>query len=118
MKTEDSKGRIEVEGVMSHFATADDVNPRIMEEQVDTFKSLYNSILEYGHTPKYRHIGNSASVFSLNSDFFDAWRVGLALYGYNPLSLDHPQYALASELKPAMEIWTRVISIHHISMGE
>ena len=48
--------QITVEGVMSHFHSADSVDGTGMQQQVEDFKQMYAKILEYGHTPKWRHI--------------------------------------------------------------
>ena len=56
LQKHDHKGKIKVEGVMSHFATADESNTLIMEEQVAKFRALYDHILDFGHSPQYRHI--------------------------------------------------------------
>ncbi|MDR3168832.1 MAG: alanine racemase [Candidatus Peribacteria bacterium] len=54
-----------VEGVMSHFHSADDSfvgklslqqGSDSLQEQIALFKQMYYQILEYGHTPKWRHI--------------------------------------------------------------
>lgn len=103
---------------MSHFATAEDPNQGILEEQVDSFKDMYNTILEYGHAPQYRHIGNSAATLALDSEFFDAWRPGLALYGYNPLPAEHPKFNVGEDLKPALDVCSKVVAVHDIKTGD
>lgn len=66
--------QITVEGVMSHFHSADAVNSAGMQEQIAKFKEMYYTILEYGHTPKWRHIGASAGFLKMEDDFFNAYR--------------------------------------------
>lgn len=99
---------------MSHFATADEANPVVVEEQIAEFKKMYDVILGYGHSPQYRHIGNSAGILGVDTDFFDARRAGIALYGYNPLDENHPKYHLGDALLPALELWSKVVSVHTI----
>lgn len=48
--------KIEVEGVMSHLYGADTPNSQGMQSQIEQFKLMYYQVLEYGHTPKWRHI--------------------------------------------------------------
>jgi alanine racemase len=74
-----------VEGVMSHFHSADALDDT-MQQQIQRFKEMHDKILEYGHAPRWRHIGASAGLLKMEDDFFNAYRPGLALYGYNPLS--------------------------------
>ena len=59
---------------MSHFHSADSVESFGMEEQIALFKEMYYKVLEYGHTPKWRHIGNSAGLLKMEDDFFNAYR--------------------------------------------
>jgi alanine racemase len=66
--------QIVVEGVMSHFHSADAVGKEKMEEQIRLFKEMYYQILAYGHTPKWRHIGASAGMLKMEDDFFNAYR--------------------------------------------
>ena len=61
--------QIVVEGVMSHFHSVN-----CMEEQIDLFKQMYYKILEYGHTPRWRHIGASAGLLKMEDAFFNAYR--------------------------------------------
>lgn len=117
---------IEIEGVMSHLYGADgielidDLDREIggektsVEKQVDLFKKMYYQILEYGFAPLWRHIGNSAGIFKIKEDFFNARRPGLAMYGYNPLDLEDPLYVKGKELRPALSVTSRVISLHEV----
>jgi hypothetical protein len=38
---------------MSHLYSANKLD---IERQIDAFKMMYQQILDYGHTPMYRHI--------------------------------------------------------------
>lgn len=70
---------------MSHFADADNTDPIGMQLQVENFKRMHEKILEYGFESQYRHISGSAGSLKLDDEYFNAQRIGLALYGYNPL---------------------------------
>jgi alanine racemase len=71
-----------VEGVMSHFHSADApessslvaLEKGSLQEQIDLFKQMYYTILEYGHTPRWRHIGASAGLLKMEEEFFNAYR--------------------------------------------
>lgn len=103
---------------MSHFVASEDTDQVMMRLQVERFKQMHFTILNYGHVVKWRHISNSAAVFSLQDDFFNAARVGLSLYGYNPFAVGHPCYEQAAKLQPALRIVSSVISIHEIPKTE
>lgn len=110
--------QLNVEGVMSHFHGADTVNSLGMQDQISSFKQMYYTILEYGHTPKWRHIGNSAALLKMQDTFFNAYRPGLALYGYNPLSLQDSEFEKGEKLQPALSLSSVIISLNILSRGE
>ena len=85
---------VEVEGVLSHLHSADDREHDGIKDQIKLFKKLYKLIEQAGYSPKRRHIGNSAGLFKIKDKFFNAWRPGLALYGYNPLQEGSERYSL------------------------
>jgi len=45
----------------------------------------------------------------ITDDFFNAYRPGIGLFGYNPLNSDDKAYVLGKKLKPAMTITSRVV---------
>jgi alanine racemase len=110
--------QIVVEGVMSHFHSADDVHALGLQEQIEQFKQMYYMILEYGHTPKWRHIGASAGLLKMEDDFFNAYRPGLALYGYNPLSSDDPYFVRGEKLQPALSLSSVIVASNEVQKGE
>ena len=44
--------------------------------------------------------------------------LGFPLYGYNPLEKDHPKHHLGDKLKPALDVWSKVVSVHDVKTGE
>ena len=79
---------------------------------------MYYKVIDAWFTPTRRHIGNSAAMFKINDEFFNAYRPGIALYGYNPL---HPQdllYKHGNNLLPALSITSRVMSLQTVRPGE
>ncbi len=121
---------IEIEWVMSHLYWADyheklsDIDQEVVwkkwsiDQQVDIFKKMYYQILEHGFAPIWRHIGNSAAIFQMKEDFFNAWRPGLALYGYSPFEEEHPAYKSSQKLIPALSIKSRIVSLHEVWPGD
>lgn len=109
---------ITVEGIMSHFADADNPDPASMQLQVENFKRMHEKILEYGFESDYRHISASSGALKLDDDFFNAQRVWLALYGYNPLHESDPAFSRGLQLKPALRVYSSVVSLQDISQGE
>ncbi len=112
LKTHPHKKYTTLEGVMSHLANAEKPGVDQLRKQVERFKLMYHAIVDQGFLPFYKHIGASAGMFKIADDFFNAWRPGLALYGYNPLESTDAYFAKAQQLQPAMSLTTRVIAIH------
>lgn len=107
-----------VEGVMSHFFDADELYESTLTDQVQRFKRMYYKVLDAWFTPEWRHIGNSAAMFKIDDDFFNAYRPWIALYGYNPLRSDDPSYKQGNSLLPVLSVTSRVISLQTIRPGE
>lgn len=71
----------EVEGIFTHFATADEKDDRHFQGQLQRFKSLLE-LLPY--TPKIVHASNSATTLWHADTIFNAVRLGDVMYGLNP----------------------------------
>ncbi len=88
-------GGIEVEGVFSHLANADEPDDTFSAVQVERFRGLVNAI----GAPRWVHLLASAGIASLGRlDFCNAVRPGLALYGLHPA----PHLSGAFVLRPAL----------------
>lgn len=57
-------------------------------------------------------------MFKIKDDFFNAYRPGIALYGYNPLHPEDPLYKHGNNLLPVLSITSRVMSLQTIRPGE
>ncbi len=110
-----SHNKIIVEWVMSHLYST---NPLDIEKQIDAFKMMYSQILDYWHTPIYRHIWASAGLLKIQDDFFNAYRPWLALYGYNPLSLEDSDFDLWENLQPVLTLSSVVTAINSVPYNE
>lgn len=75
---------INLEGVFTHFASADDYNLDFMNTQYALFKDVVCNLQSLNVSLKYIHCQNSAAAFSLNDVVSTHVRVGISLYGYKP----------------------------------
>ena len=76
---------VEIEGLMSHLASASDFEGTQSEEQVRTFERVSEELAEAGIRPRLRHISASGGVAYRRRDaWLDMVRIGLSLYGYLP----------------------------------
>ena len=110
--------KITIEWVMSHLHSADDINNDSIQSQINLFKEMYHSIVDYWHNPLWRHIWNSAWLFKIQDDFFNAYRPWLSFYWYASLDEDDPYYDLTQNLKPAIQIYSKITALHKILAGE
>jgi alanine racemase len=79
---------------------------------------MYQQILDYGHTPMYRHIWASVGLLKLQDDFFNAYRPWLALYGYNPLAQEDSDFDLWEKLQPALSLSSVIVAINSVPYNE
>lgn len=109
---------LQLDGVLTHLADADNpIDQSYTDYQINIFKAALDQIKLKGLKPKYIHLSNSAAGIKLNYPEFNALRIGLGLYGYNPLSSNDQNYYLGKNLKPALQFITTVIQVKNIEKG-
>ena len=106
---------IEVEGLFTHFARADETDKSAYEEQYRRYKEFLGYLKELGVKIPIRHCSNCAGfVESLESNHMDMVRAGIAIYGMYPSDeVDHNSV----KLTPAMEIKSCITYIKEIEAG-
>lgn len=114
LREHDPKQKVCIEWCMTHFLDSESADQSSMLKQLDVFKDMHKLLLDWWFDIKRRHAWNSWAMLSLHDDFCNAWRVGLAMYWYNPLSIDHPDYDCGQKLKPALDIYSHVVAKHVI----
>jgi alanine racemase len=75
---------IRVEGIFSHFATADAADKSFARLQIERWLSLLQNLEKEGIEIPVQHIANSAGVIDLPESVFSMVRIGIGLYGYYP----------------------------------
>jgi alanine racemase len=106
-------GDVEVAGVFSHLASADDVGQAAVQAQIERFRGVVTALREAGVTPGLVHLANSAAVLAAPAAHFDAVRPGIMLYGYAPA----PHLASRADLRPALRLSTRVTQLRRVPAG-
>ena len=102
-----------LEGLFSHYATADEEDLASAREQTVLFDRFLGYLEERGVKVPLRHICNSAGSLRL-PDKYDMCRLGIALYGLSP-SKDVDTRALS--LRPAMEVISHVVHVKEVPAG-
>ena len=95
--------------LLSHFASADEPDSRLTQEQLSRFESLAAG------RRMARSVANSAAIFALPQAMLEWVRPGLALYGVSPFG---DQVGSSLGLVPAMRLVSTVIAIRHVPAGE
>ena len=85
---------LELEGVYTHFATADEVETSYFDKQYNTFLEQLSWLKEFGVDPKFVHTANSAATLRFQGITFNAVRIGIAMYGLSPSVEIRPFYHL------------------------
>jgi alanine racemase len=104
---------LEIAGLYTHFATADDLDSPLMEEQRTRFERVRAHLSGQGIRPRLVHAANSAALLRDSRVWFDLVRPGLLLYGVVP-----PPLASTLSLRPALSLRSRLVAVKHIRAGE
>lgn len=106
---------VELEGVFSHFSSADEKDLSYTNEQLQTFISFTESLIHNGVAPRILHIANSAALIRLEKTHFQSVRPGIALYGYLP-SREIGRDRIS--LKPVLTLKTRIVHLKTLEKGK
>jgi alanine racemase len=104
---------LQIDGLYTHFATADDPESPLMEEQRTRFERVRAQLAADGVRPRLVHAANSAALLRDSRVWYDLVRPGLLLYGVVP-----PPLASTLPLKPALSLHSRLVAVKHIRPGE
>ena len=107
---------LDVEGVFTHFAVADDGKDgdAFTREQFERFVSSCKKIGEAAGKKLCRHCSNSAAIFDHPEYALDMVRAGIVLYGLSPSE----KLRRRLDLRPVMTLNTIVSHIKTISAGD
>ncbi|MEW6568109.1 MAG: alanine racemase [Chloroflexota bacterium] len=96
---------VELEGIFTHFARADERDPRPTEAQESLFRQVTTRLQEVGLRPPLVHAANSAAGLTRPSAWFDMVRIGIAMYGLDPST----ECRLPDGFRPALS-WKTVLT--------
>ncbi|MDM5153062.1 alanine racemase [Bacillus sp. DX1.1] len=106
----------ELEGVYTHFSTADEVETSYFDKQYNTFLEQLSWLKEFGVDPEFIHTANSAATMRFHGITFNAVRLGIAMYGLTPSVEIRP--FLPIKLEPALSFHTTVAHIKEVIKGD
>ncbi|MHB8482761.1 MAG: alanine racemase [Nitrospiria bacterium] len=103
--------RIKIEGIMTHFADADQTRPENSKKQLAIWDKIMEELKGFNLAPPYIHLSNSAALLSLPGINSNPVRPGLMLYGYSSIQDSR------LSLKPVLSFKTRVVHLKTVPPG-
>ena len=104
---------LEIEGIFSHFATADCLDLSRSHKQAELFDTFCRMLDARGVKPKIHHLNNSAGIMNFDTHY-DLVRSGIVTYGLYPSDEVAPELL---SLTPAMSWYSRVSHVKTLEAG-
>jgi alanine racemase len=105
--------RLDLAGLMTHFATADERGDDHFPAQLERFGELAGELRDR-HPGLIVHAANSAATFRDPAAHFDMVRCGVAIYGLDPFGEDPAERGL----EPAMALESYVAAVKRFEPGD
>lgn len=108
-------GAIDVVGLWSHLAAADEPGHPSVEFQLENFRTAERQARQAGLEPELRHLANSAGTLIVPASRLDLVRIGIAAYGIDPA----PGIAALAgvALRPVMRLRSQLVNVKQIQPG-
>jgi alanine racemase len=103
---------LELVGVWTHLATADEPDSTYFDEQLDRFEEVAAAV-KAEHPGVIAHAANSAAVLRDKRSHHDMVRCGVAIYGLDPFQRDPADH----DLRPALSLHSYVADAKRFSAG-
>jgi alanine racemase len=103
---------LELAGVWTHLATADEPDSSFFDEQLDRFSAVVEAV-KAEFPDAIAHAANSAAVFRDSRSHFEMARCGVAVYGLDPFQGDPAERGLA----PALSLHSYVADVKRFPAG-
>jgi alanine racemase len=98
-------------GLMTHFATADELDDDLFPAQLDAFREF---LADVARDDVIVHAANSAAALREPAAHFDMVRCGVAIYGLDPFQADPGAHGL----EPALSLHSWLASVRRVEPGE
>jgi alanine racemase len=103
---------LELAGIWTHFATADELDSDYFDEQLNRFEEVAAAV-KTDHPEVLAHAANSAAVLRDHRSHYDMARCGVAIYGLDPFQRDPAEQGLA----PALTLCSHVADVKRFPAG-
>jgi alanine racemase len=115
LTAEQLKG-VDVVGIFSHFARADEPDEKQNSDQLERFNSAVAHLNSLGHNNVIRHLSNSAATLKNSAASFDMVRTGISLYGLSP-DVQTLGDSKSLGLRPAMQLRAALYLVKDVAAG-
>ena len=107
---------IEIVGIFSHFARADEPGEKQNQDQMARFAEMVAKLEALGFSQLIKHLSNSAATLKNNAAAFDMVRTGIAIYGLSP-DVQTLGSSSALKLRPAMQLRAALYLVKDVPAG-
>ncbi|MDC7288764.1 alanine racemase [Blautia schinkii] len=105
---------VEIEGIFTHFARADEIDRSPALRQLDRYLTFVSMLEQAGIHIPVRHCSNSAGIIRVPEANLNAVRAGITIYGIYPSNEVERDYV---KLQPAMELKSHVSYVKNVGRG-
>jgi alanine racemase len=113
-KSISSLAGLELEGIYTHFATADSSDKTYATRQFEIFVDFLNELRRASINAPLCHAANSAAIIDMTETHLDMVRAGIAIYGLYP---SDEVNKLRIVLKPAMTLKSKIVHLKKVPPG-
>ena len=107
---------VNVVGVFSHFARADEPDEKQNKEQLERFNTMVADFEKIGVNPPIKHLSNSAATLKNPAAYFNLVRTGISLYGLSP-DVSTLGSSKNLSLKPVMQLRAKLHLVKSVPAG-
>jgi alanine racemase len=102
--------RLDVHGIFTHLADAENPDGELSRRQVGTFSHILEALTARGIHIPLKHCANSAAVLTCPDAHFNLVRPGIMLYGYLPSET----LMVPSPLRPVLSLRSAVVHLRTV----
>lgn len=122
LETLGQANHVSLEGVFTHFASAEDLTSSQTQQQLACFRTALQQIEAAGLRPRYVHAANSAGIALWPESWGNMVRPGILLYGHLPFitvaeGRDRTALDRSLPVAPALSLRARIISLKDFPAG-
>jgi alanine racemase len=107
---------LHLEGVFTHFATADEADLAYFEGQRSKLDELLKTLKEVWHKPITIHTDNSAASMRFAAEESDYVRFGIGMYGLYPSKIVKKEHPIS--LRQAFSLHSRIVHVKQLEAHE